>query len=277
MQLNDDKKAFAYLKKVDSTTNDLNYRYELREAFELLQEYYSKTNNRVELVKVLEKWIRYERIRQEKYSQLDNSIVSKYDVPRLVKEKEQLLEEATKSSEKVKIGTLVLGGSIVTILGLFYFVIYKRKKRGLEMALDEQLEKVKELESNIKKPNTTSSLELSPELKQEILEKLNKFETDLGYLKNNLTQVKVAKKLNTNSTYLSKVINLEKGKNFTNYINDLRIAYCIEQIKTNTRFRQYSISSMAKEVGFNNIQSFAKAFSKTAGSNPAEYIKTNTP
>lgn len=273
IRLKDDAKAFIYLKKVDSTTNHLNYRYELREAFELLQEYYSKTNNRAELVKVLEKWIRYERIREEKYNQLDNSIVSKYDVPKLVKEKEQLLEKATKSSKNVKIGAVVLGVSLVTVLGLFYFIVYKRKKRGLEIALDEQMEKVKQLESNTKKPNNSASLELSEEIKLEILQKLNKFETDLGYLKNNLTQVKVSKKLNTNSTYLSKVINLEKGKNFTNYINDLRIAYCIEQIKADTRFRQYSISSMAKEVGFNNIQSFAKAFSKKTNMNPAEYVK----
>ncbi len=71
------------------------------------------------------------------------------------------------------------------------------------------------------------------------------------------------------------MINLEKQKNFTNYINDLRIKYCIQQIEQNKNFKHYSIRSMAKDVGFNNIQSFAKAFSKEVGCNPAEYIKNN--
>jgi hypothetical protein len=55
------------------------------------------------------------------------------------------------------------------------------------------------LESNTKKPSSSSSLELSEELKLEILQKLNDFEKNLGYLKNDVTLVKVSKKLKTNS------------------------------------------------------------------------------
>ncbi|WP_103071091.1 helix-turn-helix domain-containing protein [Aquimarina sediminis] len=273
-QLNENAKAIEYLEKVDSVTNDSNYRLEIREAFELLKDYYVKKGDNDESVKLLEKWIRYEKIRQKKYKKLNQEIVEKFDVPRLIKEKELLLNQSIDDNKASKIKIMIIGCLVLVVISVLYFFLYKSKKDKLEEVLDKQLEKVKTLENNKKKPsNPSSGLELSQELKVEILQKLNDFENNKGFLKNDLTLVKVSKKLKTNSTYLSKVINLEKQKNFTNYINDLRIEYCVEQIKTNKKFRQYAITSMAKEVGFNNIQSFAKAFSKKEGCNPAEYVK----
>ncbi|WP_438425352.1 helix-turn-helix domain-containing protein [Aquimarina macrocephali] len=272
-QLNENTKAIQYLKKLDSVTNDSNYRLEFREAFELLKEYYTEKGDKDESVKLLEKWIHYEKKRQEKYKKLDQEIVEKFDVPGLIKEKELLLSQTIDSNKASMFRIIIIGCLVLVLISVLYFFLYKSKKNKLEEELDEQLEKVKVLESNTKKPSSSTSLELSEELKLDILRKLNSFEKGLLYLKNDITLVKASKKLKTNSTYLSKVINLEKQKNFTNYINDLRIGYCIEQIKANKKFRQYAISSMAKEVGFNNIQSFAKAFSKEVGCNPAEYIK----
>ncbi len=272
-QLNNDKKAIYYLKKVDSVTNTSNYRLEIREAFELLKDYYSKMDNNDDLVGLLKRWISYEKVRQQNYSKLDQEIIRKYDFPKLIKEKERLLDEEINNYRFISLRVILFGCLALIIIVMFYMVLSKRKRGKLEEVLDERLDEIKKLEKKQTKSAIQSKLELSKELKQEILQELNKFERSFGYLKNNLTLVDVSKKLNTNSTYLSRVINLEKQKNFANYINDLRIKYCVNEIKTNKKFRQYSIKSIANEVGFNNIQSFAKAFSKNMGVNPAEYIK----
>ena len=88
-----------------------------------------------------------------------------------------------------------------------------------------------------------------------------------------ITLNEVAKSFGTNSTYLSKVINLEKGKNFSHYINDLRIDYTVEELKDNLRFRKYTIKAIANESGFKSAESFSKTFYKKYGIYPSYYIK----
>ena len=106
-----------------------------------------------------------------------------------------------------------------------------------------------------------------------IIEKLKIFESDKGFLEHEITLMSTAKILNTNSTYLSKVINKTRNKNFANYINDLRIEYTINQLKLNPKYRRYSISAIADEVGFNNTKSFSRAFYKKTGKQTSLFIK----
>ncbi|WP_271765396.1 helix-turn-helix domain-containing protein [Aquimarina algiphila] len=272
-QLGEDAEAIEYLEKVESITNLSNYRLEIREVFEILKEYYSQKEDKSELLELLEKWIKYEKFIQEKYNRLDQEIVEKYDVPKLIRDNEMLFEQTVDNNKVLRFKLIIFGCLLILVITLLYLFLYKWKKNKYEEVLDEQFEKVKELKDGKKKPSSYLGFELSEKLKLEILQKLNVFENNKEYLKNDITLVMVSKKLKTNSTYLSRVINLEKQKNFTQYINGLRIEYCINEIESNKIFRQYAISSMANEVGFNNIQSFAKAFSKEAGCNPAEYIK----
>lgn len=81
------------------------------------------------------------------------------------------------------------------------------------------------------------------------------------------------KKLETNSTYLSKTINQYKNKNFSQYINDLRIEDTITRLREDKKFRNYSIKAIAEEVGFSNSESFSKAFFKKTGYQPSYFIK----
>ncbi len=79
--------------------------------------------------------------------------------------------------------------------------------------------------------------------------------------------------MNTNSNYLSKAINFDKNKNFKAYINDLRIDYVIEKLKIDGRFRKFTIKSIAVEIGFNNPESFSKAFHKKTNMYPSYFIR----
>ena len=106
-----------------------------------------------------------------------------------------------------------------------------------------------------------------------ILVKLQKFEDTHRFTKKNYTQTKLAKELDTNSTYLSKIINMTKGMNFANYMNELRIDYAIMRLKEDKVFRSYTIKAIAMDVGFNNAQSFSIAFHKKTGINPSYFLK----
>lgn len=68
-------------------------------------------------------------------------------------------------------------------------------------------------------------------------------------------------------------MNEYKGKNFTNYINDLRIEYFIKEYKKNPKYSKYTIKFLGEEMGFNNAQSFSKAFLKKTGIKLSVFIK----
>ncbi len=108
---------------------------------------------------------------------------------------------------------------------------------------------------------------------EEILNKLLLFENLEQFLNPNLSIQSLAKKINTNSKYLSITINTHKQQNFANYINSLRIGYAKQRIVEDHKFRQYTIQSIAKEVGFNTAEAFSKAFHKNSGQYPSQFIK----
>ncbi len=83
----------------------------------------------------------------------------------------------------------------------------------------------------------------------------------------------LAKEINTNSTYLSKVINMTKETSFVHYLNDLRVDFAINKLSSNKQFRMYTIKAIAESVGFNTAQSFSNAFSKKTGIYPSYFIK----
>ncbi|WP_395059216.1 helix-turn-helix domain-containing protein [Flavobacterium sp.] len=107
----------------------------------------------------------------------------------------------------------------------------------------------------------------------EILDKLIKLEEKKYFLKQECTLHSVAKKLKTNTAYLSKIVNNELGKSFSTYINELRINYIIIELKNNAKLRSYSVNAIAEEVGYKRPESFTKYFKDATGITPAVYIR----
>ena len=107
----------------------------------------------------------------------------------------------------------------------------------------------------------------------DVLDKLLKLEEKKYYLKQECTLHNVAKKLKTNTAYLSKIVNNELGKSFSTYINELRINYIILELKNNSKLRAYSIHAIAEEIGYKSSESFTKYFKIATGITPAIYIK----
>ena len=101
---------------------------------------------------------------------------------------------------------------------------------------------------------------------------LGKFEKELGFTDNKITLQILARKVGTNSKYLSKIINTHKKKSFSNYLNDLRIEYTINRLHSDTKFRKYSMQAIAEEVGFRSHRSFFGVFQKKTGISPSYFI-----
>ncbi|WP_298517055.1 AraC family transcriptional regulator [uncultured Kordia sp.] len=128
----------------------------------------------------------------------------------------------------------------------------------------------------LQKENVTSrvnSLNISETIILNVMDRLSDFENNQGYLKP-MTLHKLAKKLKTNPKYLSKIINNHYEKNFSSYINDLRINYILKELEVDESLKKCTVKSLTKKLGFGNTESFAKAFKKHTGINPSNYLNT---
>ena len=107
----------------------------------------------------------------------------------------------------------------------------------------------------------------------DILKKLKKLEESQFYLNPKYNLYATAKKIETNTTYLSTILNVHQKMTFTEYINALRITYAIDRLQTDEQFRHYTVKAIAKEVGYKSHSPFSRAFKAKTGLNPSEYIK----
>lgn len=268
LKIGKQKKGVSYLKRFDSLVNQSNYRYELATGLIELLSQYKKQGLIDEQIQLMEKIIRLDSIEDIRNKKLKIELDKNYDAVLIEKEKRKLIHEIQTAKKKKNYTYLfVVLGCLIILLALG--MIAKKKKQQY----DEQLEKeVAKLQTPKNERIKKNELVIKQEIVDEVLNKLKTFEEELHFLQSDLTLSKTAKKLKTNSTYLSKIINEQKQKSFSNYINDLRISHCIHLIDSDPKFRKYSMKSLAQEVGFNNLQSFVSAFKKSKQANPTEFF-----
>ena len=56
-------------------------------------------------------------------------------------------------------------------------------------------------------------------------------------------------------------------------MNELRINFIVEELKSNNRIRKHTIAAIAEDIGYNNSESFTNAFKKITGTLPSYFIK----
>jgi len=265
-----DTEAFYHFKKADSIYNMTNDVVpEVRNIQEYFVNYYKKNKDINNQLLYIDRLLYVDSIIKSNYKNLNETLVKKYDTPLLLSEKEKIITHLKIEEKKYRklIYILIIAG----FFSCFFFLWYFLKQRILKDRF-KKLISYRKKEIIIKNSNNNVK-GISKTVIKAILISLDDFETKKLYLENNLTLNELSKKLNTNSNYLSKVINSSKGKNFSTYVSDLRIDYCIEKLKTDTTFRKYTISAIAFEMGFNNVESFSKAFHKKTEIYPSYFIK----
>jgi AraC-like DNA-binding protein len=86
-----------------------------------------------------------------------------------------------------------------------------------------------------------------------------------------LTLTDVAKKLDTNVTLVSKTINQGFGLNFNDFINNYRIE-AVKQSFENGEHKKSTLLGIAFDCGFNSKATFNRAFKKSTGLSPKEFL-----
>lgn len=79
----------------------------------------------------------------------------------------------------------------------------------------------------------------------------------------------VAKKVNLTPSYFSTLFKKEAGKNFSEYVTEVRMEKACDFLKNS----DMNISEVAHAVGFSDLQHFSKSFKKAIGVKPTEFRK----
>lgn len=93
------------------------------------------------------------------------------------------------------------------------------------------------------------------------------------YLQPDLTLDDLAKRLNTNRTYLSSYFSNVIRKTFYDYINELRITQ--KSIPLMKSCPGNTLEQIAQASGFNSLSTFRRAFKKITGDTPSIYREKN--
>jgi len=266
--LNNKKNALLYHRKVDSLFNINGIKNESIESsyIYLINDAKQKRDLSKQLA-YTENFIKIKEYNLNERNKLNTTFTNEYDIPSLEEEKESLANKI----QQQKIQKIIFILLMLAFLALF---IYQNKKRVTYKKQFQKILNQKEfIKEQKKKPCNKSNQGISDAVVDEILKKLNGFEEKEQYLRQNISLSSVANLINTNSSYLSKVINHHKNTTFTNYINELRINYIVERLKNDARLRRYTIKAIATEIGFKNDESFSRAFYKYTNLKPSYFIK----
>ena len=262
-----------YLKKADSifdTGDRINVQPQDNLLFEKLKTHYSNQGDYKNQIKYLNKQLLLDSLLTIKTLGFESDIIRKIETPTLLREKKVVefkLALQIKKSKQSIIYVVLLFGLFTGVL-LWYIRKQKTYKKRYHQLIDKQKNKLKGTSLSLQ-----SDLNISENLIQDILKRLDLFEKQKKYLKTNVSLQSLSKDLQTNPNYLSRVINFNKDKNFSQYLNDLRISYALEALQENTTLLKYSIKAIALECGYTNATSFSRAFYKQTGLYPSFYIR----
>ena len=219
------------------------------------------------------------------------------DIKEIIQQNNKIIDQKSNEKNKYIIIAILL---IIALISFIVFLIYRNKRRkqiylniinelhqnNVTKLSDEPV--IYEIVESEESQTEADIIDTIPDEKEELihLKKLDEAEIskiELGltklinskaFLKDNFKLVFIAKKLNTNTVYLSAYFNQVKKQSFSDYMQSLRINYTLDELKNNEQFRKYTLQAIAEEVGYKNATTFVRVFKKTTGISPTYYIES---
>lgn len=170
---------------------------------------------------------------------------------------------------------IIVIGLISTVI-VISFLVFKnaKEKKKAKKKLSELLNKISKKEDLTEKPfSLPNPLKIKDEQHQQIISGLLKIEEKKYFLKEEYSLYNAAKKIGTNTTYLSKIIKDYKKMSFNDYTNELRINYIIGILSNDKKVRSYTTQAIGEIAGYKNAKSFTRIFKKYIGITPYQFIE----
>lgn len=261
-------KAIGYFKKVDQIFQTHKYmREDIRESYEFLIEHYNKNKNEQAELIYVKKLLKVNQFLNDNKYYLANKVIKEYDNTKLAATKtaiEKSLQRKNNTKSIIIVSMIIMG-----FIMLYRYAIFRKKYRKKFQALMTTIKEQPNTDS-IKMKKALS--DINPEVIETVIKNMQRFEQKKEFIQKDLTQVKLAALLETNTRYIPKIILHATGKTTIDYMCDLKIEYLLERLKTDSRVRNYTQKALGQEVGFGSTQNFARAFKAYTGMTSTLFI-----
>jgi AraC-like DNA-binding protein len=165
----------------------------------------------------------------------------------------------------------LMSGAISNIIHDSIFILYIAYI-GNRVFVQEMIYKENQDTSTIQDEKEVGNpLEKNTELYAKLNNELkDKIENQQKFLDNDLSVFSLASELNTNTNYLSFIVNKEYSTSFVNFINSYRVEYAKDRLIADDS-KILTIETIGYESGFKSKSSFNAAFKRFVGMTPSEY------
>ena len=162
------------------------------------------------------------------------------------------------------------------------YILYRRKDKMYKQIVRQQYEFLKK-EKKAAQPAMPTPDPISPQTEKqspdrdehavrdaELFARIEYLmQTEGVYRQNDLTIERLAERLDTNRTYISRAINQQAGKAFSSYVNSYRIDEAVRRLSDVDD--DTPLKALAQMLGYNHLQTFYTSFQSAIGMPPSKY------
>ena len=160
---------------------------------------------------------------------------------------------------------------LIILVGIFVLIVvltsaillWKKNRKVTRTEADEQ---------SLRKTYSRSSL--NDEQRESLILRIEETLNDAGVIcQQDFTLNKLAKLINSNTTYTSQVINEKYGMTFSNLLGKCRVKIACQWMDNPERYDNITIEAIASGTGFKSRTTFVNAFKRETGLKPSEYLR----
>lgn len=262
------------------------------DALLFMSKLYEATGDIGKSLKTIQEYIKVkDSVFNSENTEIIANLQTRYETEKKEKENIELkknneIQGITLKKKRNLINFMAIGISLISLLMIFIFFLYRNKSIALKNLVTKNLELARCDRVVLEKGNfvpeqvyeqvqdsETSDL-------QKELELINRFNTYLSeekpYLYGRITIEDFCSPLSTNRTYLSKAINSVYRKSFSTIINEMRVR-AARQMLADRKFAHISVEGIGEMAGYASRVVFYKNFKKITGLSPSYFrdsIKT---
>ncbi len=203
-----------------------------------------------------------------------NEMSAKY----ALQEKEAKIREEVHKNKvyNLRIKYLAVVSLVIISLLIILMIMFRLKSRAYEKLVEQNLKKIrmdKQVELCLRNLTETDIINRvgASDRHAELALRLEKFMAEeKPYLWSDVGLEEFCKKLNTNRTYLSNLINEKFSMGFYDFLFEYRVKAALEYL-SNDQYRHLSVEGIGEMTGFKSSSTFYKRFKSAVGMTPYQF------
>lgn len=213
-----------------------------------------------------------EKIDEIRNSRISNIAESKYLND--IKNEQQKAQELMQKQRRNRYVIIVM--VIFLLLSLLFILLVWRTNRKLKENARSLYEKYQQLlaAEKLQKESKTAKTSIKGDQRETIESRIRHLLEDPEvFCSMDFSSKELARLADSNTTYVSKIINETYGISFSTLIGNLRVKEACRRINESDCYDALTIEGIANNMGFKSRTSFINAFKREVGISPSEYIR----